>query len=58
MVRVQVNGRMVLNVAARPHPSGPAEIFIGLNPLGGSTCDKQFTGEIIRGQRVDPLTGW
>ena len=58
VVRVQVNGRMVLNVAARPHPSGPAEIFIGLNPLGGSTCDKQFTGEIIRGQRVDPLTGW
>jgi len=57
-VRVRVNGRVVLDAPAHPHPSTPAEVFVGMNPLGGSTCGGRFTGEIVRIQRVDPVLGW
>jgi len=57
-VRVRVDGRVVLDAPAQFHPARADEVFVGLNPLGGSTCGERFTGEIIRVQRVDAATGW
>lgn len=57
-VRVRVNGRVVLDAPARPHPCPPAEVYVGRNPIGASTCDAEFSGRILEVQRVEPVAGW
>ena len=57
-VRIRVNGRVVHEQPVRPYPASPAEVWVGENPIGGSTCGERFTGKLVRRQRVDPGAGW
>ncbi|MBI5426133.1 MAG: hypothetical protein HZA32_18830 [Opitutae bacterium] len=57
LLRVRVDGRVVLDVPAAPHPTAPAEIKTGRNDIGASSCAAVFSGEILRVQRVDPAVG-
>lgn len=56
-LRVRVDGRVVLDVPATPHPTAPTEISTGCNDIGASSCAGKFSGEILRVQRVDPGAG-
>lgn len=56
-LRVRVDGRVVLDVAATPHPASPTEIEAGRNDVGASSCGGSFSGEILLVQRVDPTAG-
>lgn len=45
-LRLALDGRVLL-VRARPAwPATPAQRWIGLNPVGGSSCSARFSGEI------------
>lgn len=47
-VLVRVDGRMVLRQLSESFPAGPAQIYVGLNPIGASTCAEVFSGKIER----------
>lgn len=49
---VEVDGRRVWTLQARFHPAAPATLNIGANPIGISTCDRCFTGEILAAERL------
>ena len=49
---VDLDGRRVVTKQAGSHPFGPAELYIGANPIGGSTCDTHFRGAILLAQRA------
>jgi hypothetical protein len=40
------NGRTVLTFAQAAHPSTPAEVTVGRNLIGGSSSEKEFTGDL------------
>ena len=46
-VRVLLDGANVLDGVSQIHPHGEGQVFIGKNPLGGSSCGPQFQGEIL-----------
>jgi hypothetical protein len=54
-VVVHANGAKVLEARASPYACGPGEIYVGSNPLGGSTCGPKFTGTIVSSQRIGVL---
>jgi len=54
-VRVRVNGRTVLNHAGESYPTTPAQIRIGENPIGASSCSEKFTGRIEWAIPVGPV---
>jgi hypothetical protein len=54
-VVVHANGAKVLEATASPYACGPGEVYVGSNPLGGSTCGPKFTGTILSSQRVGVL---
>jgi hypothetical protein len=54
-VRVRINGRVVLDTRSPSHPAGPEQIWIGRNPIGGSTTSERFTGRILLLRRGEPL---
>ena len=39
---------MVLRQLSESFPAGPAQIYVGLNPIGASTCAEVFSGKIER----------
>jgi len=41
-VRVRVNGRTVLNHSGESYPTTPAQIQVGANPLGASSCSESL----------------
>ncbi|PTY02512.1 hypothetical protein DB347_24220 [Opitutaceae bacterium EW11] len=45
-VFVKVNDQIVLNTPFAAHPTNRDDIVVGLNPIGGSTAESAFTGEI------------
>ncbi|HEX3729665.1 MAG TPA: hypothetical protein VHV47_07660 [Opitutaceae bacterium] len=47
-LRVVLDGTTVFNEIAIFHAARPNEIFIGRNPIGGTTCGPAFTGRILR----------
>jgi hypothetical protein len=51
-VRVTLDGRTVLSGAHDSYPSSSAEIEIGKNQIGGSTCGPSFSGRIVSLQRL------
>lgn len=48
---VRVNRQTVWKTVAPCYASEPETIFIGYDPLGASTCDPAFTGEILLATR-------
>ncbi len=54
-VRVRVNGRTVLNHAGESFPTTAAQIRIGENPIGASSCSEKFTGQIEQAIPVGPV---
>ena len=51
-VVVTMDGRTVLTADRLCHPSLPRELYIGENPIGGSTCGERFTGRLLLVQRA------
>jgi hypothetical protein len=59
-VRVRLNNRVVLNATRDCYDADPAEVSVGMNPIGGSTCDTMFNGTIQASEReslVPPQPG-
>ncbi|HTX65491.1 MAG TPA: hypothetical protein VMD31_06950, partial [Opitutaceae bacterium] len=50
-VRVTMDGAPVLAGASPCHPARPEQVFIGENPIGGSTCGTEFTGRVLLVER-------
>ncbi len=46
-VRVKLDGVTVLDAVSANHPHSKAQIYLGSNPIGGSTCGPVFHGEIL-----------
>jgi hypothetical protein len=46
-LRVELNGVVVLDAAQTFHPAAPGQIRVGLNPIGLSTTEAAFTGQIL-----------
>lgn len=57
-LRVRLQGRVVLDVPASPHPTSPGHVVVGSNPVGASSCTSRFSGELVRIERVDLGAGW
>lgn len=55
-VSMRLNGEEVLAAQRGSYASDAADVTIGINPIGGSTCGYLFTGEIIAVERL-PLAG-
>ena len=51
LVRVTLDGATVLWGESPCHPARPERVFIGENPIGGSTCGTEFTGRIFLVER-------
>jgi hypothetical protein len=47
MVRVRLDGAIAVEGESHFHPRNPDQIFIGRNPIGGSTAGPSFRGEIL-----------
>jgi hypothetical protein len=45
-LRLSLDGRELLVRAGPAWPAAPAQRWVGLNPIGGSSCSARFTGEI------------
>ena len=56
LVRVKLDGQVVLDGTSPCHPSDPGAIQVGRNPIGGSTCGPIFTGRILSLRHL-PLAG-
>lgn len=54
-VTVKVDGQVVLSHHVRPHPSTPAQVEVGANRIGASTCEPEFIGRLLSFERVLPL---
>ncbi len=46
-VMVTMDGRTVLTADQPCYPALPRELYIGENPIGGSTCSGRFTGRLL-----------
>jgi hypothetical protein len=46
-VRIKLDGDVVLDGSSPIHPHSRAQIFIGANPIGGSTSGPLFRGQIL-----------
>jgi len=60
-VAVTLDGVAVLAGSSPCHPAAPPQIFVGENPIGGSTCGEKFTGAILlieRGPDTAPGKKW
>jgi len=53
LVRVTLDGQLVLEGRSPCHPSAPGQIRIAENPLGGSTCGPAFTGRVLSIERTE-----
>jgi hypothetical protein len=49
-VRVKLDGAVVLDGTSPIHPHSQAQIFIGANPIGGSTTGPLFRGQVLYSQ--------
>ncbi|HUR56065.1 MAG TPA: hypothetical protein VM029_00040, partial [Opitutaceae bacterium] len=52
---VRVDGKPAWTAAVPFYPAGAEEIFIARNPLGGSSCEREFPGVTIEELRLPPL---
>jgi hypothetical protein len=51
-VQVRLNGRVVFQQPAAAFPAADDEIYVGRNPIGGSTCGPRFSGRILQDVRI------
>ena len=51
-VQVRLDGRVVFQEAVAAYPAADDEIYVGRNPIGGSTCGPKFSGRILRDVRI------
>jgi hypothetical protein len=51
-VRVVVNGKVVWEEASQLFPAEAGEIYVGRNPVGGTSAGPVFTGELLEVTRV------
>lgn len=51
---VMCDGRLIFETELRAHAASAKEIYVGRNPIGISTCDPTFTGEITLGAPLNP----
>ena len=51
-VRVWLNGRLAIDRAAADFPSTQREVTVGVNRLGGSSCEPSFSGTILSAERL------
>ena len=49
---VRLDGKTVMERAADFHLAEPDEIDVGANRIGGSSCERRFTGSILRADRL------
>ncbi len=52
-IRVELNGRKVVDKAVQDFPAAPGEIDIGRSRIGGSNCEPSFTGAILSVERLE-----
>jgi len=52
-VVVKLNGQGVITANRSSYPAAPADVTIGVNSIGGSTCGYQFSGELILVERLE-----
>lgn len=53
-VSILLDGKVVLEAEQETYDCSPYDVFIGRNAIGGSTCSYEFTGAIIRSERLPP----
>ncbi len=51
-VRVRLDGEVVWEEHTDYHPAEHAEVYVGRNPIGGTSCGPRFAGEILAAERV------
>lgn len=51
-MEIRLNGRTVLQHGQTAHPSTPGEVTPGRNLIGGSSSEKEFTGDLHLAERV------
>ncbi|HVW20917.1 MAG TPA: hypothetical protein VHC86_06845 [Opitutaceae bacterium] len=56
-MRITLDGREVYSAHFMAHPSTPAQVVAGLNPIGGSSCDPQFLGVLYSARRLELPAG-
>jgi hypothetical protein len=49
---VHLNGVKVLDAPIKAYSCTQEEVFVGINPVGGSSCTAKFTGTIISSERI------
>jgi hypothetical protein len=51
-LEVRVDGQVALSLTQATHPATPAQVIVGRNDVGASTCQPAFTGEILKQERL------
>lgn len=51
-VQVKLDGTVALQHPMKAYPSAPAEIQVGVNSIGATTCEPDFTGAILLRERL------
>jgi hypothetical protein len=51
-IEVRLGDRVVLSAPRPAYPSRPNQVVVGRNDLGASSCQRLFSGEILRQQRL------
>jgi hypothetical protein len=51
LVRVTLDGATVLAGESLCHRAPPSQLYVGENPIGGSTCGERFTGRLLLVER-------
>jgi hypothetical protein len=57
-VRICIDGADIMTSRGDPFDASPFEVSIGRNPIGGSSCGYEFTGKILRMNRVVTKQHW
>lgn len=56
-VRIGLDGRTVWEQSAKLYPLEPEDVFVGRNPIGGTTTDTEFTGTLAAVEWVPEAAG-
>ena len=54
LVLVTVDGATALEHASDTYPATPDQVYVGTNPIGGSTCQPVFNGQVFVAERRGP----
>jgi hypothetical protein len=51
-VLVTIDGREALSCPGKTYPSAPGNVVVARNPAGASTCEAEFTGQLVFAERA------